>query len=69
MVWSRFSMSNFLSSGYKYIFQVFGNIEGLTGLFSMYSWSDIRELLRTVKFDNYKAISKDKEELIAEKCE
>ena len=68
-MWSRFSMSNFLSSGYKYIFQVFGNIEGLTGLFSMYSWSDIYELIDGVNFDNYKAIGKDKDELIADKCE
>jgi len=42
---------------------VFGNIEGLVGLFSMYSWSDIYEIADGINFDNYKAIGKDKDEV------
>jgi len=46
---------------------VFGNVEGLVGLFTMYSWSDIYELIDSVSFDNYKAIGKDKDEVAANK--
>lgn len=42
---------------------MFGNIEGLVGLFSMYSWSDIYEIADGINFDNYKAIGKDKDEV------
>ncbi|XP_067950394.1 NACHT and WD repeat domain-containing protein 2-like [Watersipora subatra] len=44
--------------------EVFGNIEGLTGLFSMYSWSEIYEIADGITFDNQKAIGKDKDEVI-----
>ena len=47
---------------------MFGNIEALQGLFSMYSWSDIYELADSISFDNYKAIGKDKDEP-ADSCE
>ncbi|XP_067950407.1 NACHT and WD repeat domain-containing protein 2-like [Watersipora subatra] len=47
-----------------YCLQVFGDIEGLTGLFGMYSWSEICEMTSRISFKNQKAIGKDKDETI-----
>lgn len=44
--------------------QVFGNIEGLVGLFTLYSWSDIYQIVDSINFDNVKAIGKDKDEVV-----